>query len=127
MADAIIRQSWAAFDTLLEKAFATPSSSSRSSTPIPSPVLDCKRLDTNQPQSDDLDTPLVSPVSPVLPPPLEVSVESIWDEVRRHKERVLAALPSKVPSLEKTDMKDSPGLESSGKKQVKRRPRYEMY
>lgn len=69
----VVRQSWAAYDALIEKAFA------KHDTPTATPT---------------------SSIHPLEPNATDNAVDSLWEKVWELKARALEALPSKVESLE---------------------------
>lgn len=82
-----VRQSWTAYDSLIERAFALKDS------PIPSPTLHPRDMDAT---SSEL-------TLPADPDPIHTdqsTLDPVWEEVREQKAKILAGLPSKVKSLE---------------------------
>ena len=82
-----VRQSWDAYDSLIERAFALKDS------PVPSPTL----------HSRDMDATSSEVTLPADPDPIytdQSMLDPVWEEVREQKAKILAALPSKVKSLE---------------------------
>lgn len=86
-----VRESWAAYDQLIERAFAPRESVAGGSTATPSPTLhhvDLSLADIPEipPEAADEDD--------------EKALGALWAQVRERKAKVLAAMPSKVESLE---------------------------
>ena len=77
------------YDSLIEKAFALKESHSATS----SPTLHPKDLDATSSE-------VTLPPDPDTIPTDQSTLNPIWEEVRQQKARILAALPSKVKSLE---------------------------
>ncbi|GJE88667.1 Hsp20/alpha crystallin family protein [Phanerochaete sordida] len=87
-----VRDSWVAYDKLIERAFA-PRESLADSTPTPSPTL----------QGRDFDMDLAD--IPEIPPEATDEKETealgaVWEQVRERKAKALATMPGKVESLE---------------------------
>ncbi|EKM58319.1 uncharacterized protein PHACADRAFT_182671 [Phanerochaete carnosa HHB-10118-sp] len=87
-----VRESWAVYDNLIEKAFA-PRDSLEVSTPTQSPTLHSREVEPALP-----DIPEIPPLS--ADEKSREAIEALWEQVLERKAKVLASLPSKVESLE---------------------------
>lgn len=91
---AAVRQSLSAFDALFDAAFSPRTAPDSSPTLTPADLV---RPMAPVPPSTILGSPLQTSVTSQ---PEGVVVDPVWDEIRQTKEKHLAALPSKVKSLE---------------------------
>ncbi|KAI0684949.1 hypothetical protein BC835DRAFT_1421766 [Cytidiella melzeri] len=85
------RESWMAYDSLIAKAFAAHQTPAMTETASSAQTLRAVDPNVHSPRSP----------SDILSPDQEL--EPVWDAVRQFKAKALAALPSKVKSLEGVD------------------------
>ena len=92
VAPAVVRESWVAYDALIARAFAQRDTPSASTTATPS----LHSVDLQQLHAPEILTPDGE------------TLGHVWDAVRELKSKTLAALPSKVQSLQGVEPSLSP-------------------
>ena len=120
---ALVRESWLAYDNLIAKAFAVQKTPVMSEAPSSTQLETLRALDVRS-RSRTQHAP-----SEILSP--EDELEPVWDAVRRFKAKQLAALPSKVKSLEGMEIVESesqivPEVSKGDEKKLKRKARCVM-
>ena len=116
-----VRESWIAYDELIEKAFA-PRDSLAVSTPTPSPTLHPRDVDAALP-----DIPEIPPEPTVTDEKSQQAIEALWEQVLQKKAQALAARPSKVESLEGAlPIERAPTMSSPPPPRLRRKNRYEL-
>lgn len=116
----LVRESWMAYDNLIAKAFAVKTPA-MSEAPSSTQLETLRALDVRSRSHT-----LPRPPSDILSP--EDELEPVWDAVREFKAKQLAALPSKVKSLEGIELVaqeyDVPEVPKSDEKKLKRKARW---
>lgn len=116
-----VRESWIAYDELIEKAFA-PRDSLVVSTPTQSPTLNSRDLDVML-----RDFPEVPPEPRTADEKSRQAIEALWEQVLEQKAKALAALPGKVESLEGVlSIERAPTISPPSPPRLRRKNRYGM-